>query len=171
MQARAQHHQLPVSRAPAELEQKNFERFERYRRSSQKNETMCEEYLHGGRRRRASSPTALPPASPRTPSTRPAQQGIKVGHDPAHHPLALPGEGALARPRRQRQSLPVRGNEHGPDGARMSRLAISVQTARSRFCGRAGGMIPTPAEVLAKIQEIAEGGANAWQSYLKNPMP
>lgn len=141
---------------PALLEQKNFERFERYERLAEQ-EIMWEEYLmedaelcvvcYGIAARIA-----------RNAIVEARRQGIKVG---MLRPITLwpfPVKPLLAAAERMKGFVCVEMNM----GQMKQDVELAIRCRRPvALCRRVGGMLPTPDEVLAEIRQLWEGGANA----------
>ena len=138
---------------PEELEQKNFERYERYK-TIEENEVMYEEYLMDdaeicvvafGIAARISK-NAIDMAR---------AKGIKVG---MLRPITL-----WPFPKKELRAIADRVKNFVSVELSMGQLIDDVRLATEctkpvLLCNRTGGMIMTPEEVLAKIEEANEGG-------------
>ena len=142
--------------SPAELEQKNIERFERYARLAEK-ETMWEEFMMEDAEVCIVS-CGITARVSRNAIVEARKRGIKAG---MIRPITLwpfPDKPLLAAADKVKGFVCVELNM-----GQMKQdveLAVRCKKPVSR-CRRGGGMIPTPDEVLASIQTMAEGGANA----------
>ncbi len=138
---------------PEELEKKNFERYERYK-TIEENEVMYEEYLMDdadicvvafGIAARISK-NAIDMAR---------AKGIKVG---MLRPITL-----WPFPKKELRAIADRVKNFVSVELSMGQLIDDVRLATEctkpvLLCNRTGGMIMTPEEVLAKIEEANEGG-------------
>ena len=136
---------------PEELEKKNFERFERYA-LIEKNEVMYEEYLmddaevcvvaFGITSRVAKNAINVA-----------RQQGIKVG---LIRPITLwpfPKEVLNKAADKCKAFISVEMNM----GQMIEDIELAIKCKKPvHLCCRTGGMIPSPEQVLAKIQEVNE---------------
>ena len=138
---------------PEELEVKNFERFEKYR-YIEENEVMYEEYMMDdadicivafGIAARISK-NAIDMAR---------AKGIKVG---MMRPITLwpfPKKEMRAIADRVQSFISVELNM----GQMIEDIKLATECTKPVYlCNRTGGMIPSPEEVLAKIEEVNEGG-------------
>ena len=140
---------------PEELEKKNFERFEKYR-YIEENEVMYEEYMMDdadicivafGIAARISK-NAIDMAR---------AKGIKVG---MMRPITL-----WPFPKKEMNAIADRVQSFISVELNMGQMIEDIKLATEckkpvYLCNRTGGMIMTPEEVLAKIEEASKGGNN-----------
>ena len=142
--------------SPAELEQKNIERFERYARLAEK-ETMWEEFMMEDAEVCIVS-CGITARVSRNAIVEARKRGIKAG---MIRPITLwpfPDKPLLAAADKVKGFVCVELNM----GQMKQDVELAVRCKKPvSLCRRVGGMIPTPDEVLASIQTMAEGGANA----------
>ena len=142
--------------SPAELEQKNIERFERYARLAEK-ETMWEEFMMEDAEVCIVS-CGITARVSRNAIVEARKRGIKAG---MIRPITLwpfPNKPLLAAADKVKGFVCVELNM----GQMKQDVELAVRCKKPvSLCRRVGGMIPTPDEVLASIQTMAEGGANA----------
>ena len=140
---------------PAELERLNFERYAKYE-SVCENEVMIEEYLMEDAEICVVAYGAVARVS-KNAITEARRQGIKVG---MIRPITLwpfPKAALRAAAERVRAFVTVELSM----GQMVDDVELATRCMRPvLLCNRTGGMIPAPAEVLAKIQEANQiGGA------------
>jgi 2-oxoglutarate ferredoxin oxidoreductase subunit alpha len=137
---------------PDQLEKKNFERFEKYK-AIEENETMWEEYMmddaeycvvaFGIASRVAKNAVA-----------EARKQGIKVG---LIRPITLwpfPTKALRAAADKVKSFISVELSM----GQMIEDVRLATESKRPvSLCNRAGGMIPTPDEVLAAISKAEKG--------------
>ena len=141
---------IPFPSAPTELERHELRAVRSGIGRIQEKEAMVGGIPHGGRANTAWSPSASRRGLPRAAINEARDKGhSKVGHDPAHHPVALPGKGPGGRGGEVR-SLPATVELNMGQMIDDVRLAISVQTAGEADSSGAGGIIPSPEEVLRR---------------------
>ena len=142
--------------SPAELEQKNIERFERYAKLAEE-ETMWEEFIMEDADVCVVS-CGITARVSRNAIVEARKQGIKAG---MIRPITLwpfPDKPLLAAADKVKGFVCVELNM----GQMKQDVELAIRCKKSvSLCRRVGGMIPTPDEVLASIKTMAEGGANA----------
>lgn len=141
--------------SPAELEQKNLERFARYRQIEE-NETLWEEFMMDDAEVCIVS-CGITARVSRNAIVAARQQGIRAG---MIRPITLwpfPQKPLLAAADRVKGFVCVELSM----GQMRQDVELAVRCKRPvALCSRVGGMIPTPDEVLASIKTMAEGGAS-----------
>ena len=138
--------------SPGDLENKVVERFKRYE-EVKKNEQLCEEYMLDGAEIVLVAYGATSRIAKSAVKTA-REQGIKAG---LIRPITLfpfPTDAMQKAAQTAKQFLCVEMSM----GQMIEDVKLSIDCARPvDFLGRTGGIIPTPAEVLAKIQAMKEG--------------
>ncbi len=139
--------------APAELEQKNLERYARYA-EIEKNETMWEEFMMDDAEICVVS-TGITARVSRNAIVEARRQGLKVG---MIRPITLwpfPNAPLLAAADKVRSFICVELSM----GQMKQDVELAIRCKKPvDLCCRVGGMIPTPDEVLTHIKKMAEGG-------------
>ena len=142
--------------SPDELEKLNFQRFERYA-GIEKTEALWEEYLMDDAEICIVA-CGITARVSRNAIVEARKQGIKVG---MLRPITLwpfPKQALAAAAEKVNAFLCVEMNM----GQMKQDVELAIRCSRPvALCNRVGGMIPTPDEVLAHIQKIAEGGNEA----------
>ena len=142
--------------SPAELERLNIERFERYKKIEQ-DECMWEEFMMDDAEICIVS-CGITARVSRNAIVEARKRGIKAG---MIRPITLwpfPDKPLLAAADKVKGFVCVELNM----GQMKQDVELAVRCKKPvSLCRRVGGMIPTPDEVLASIQTMAEGGANA----------
>ena len=143
-----------LSLDPYELEQMNIRRFERYR-IIQENETMAEEYLmDDGQICVVAFGIAARVAKNAINEAR--KNGVKVG---LIRPITLwpfPKQTLMKAAEHCESFISVELSM----GQMIEDVRLAIECRRPvALCNRAGGVIPSPEEVYAKIMEAAKGGA------------
>ena len=137
--------------SPAELEQLNFQRFERYA-EVEKNECLWEEYMMDDAEYCVVS-CGITARVARNAILEARAKGIKVG---MIRPITLwpfPKAPLAAAADKVKAFLTVELSM----GQMAEDVALAIQCKKPMFaCNRVGGMIPAPEEVLAKIEEMAK---------------
>ena len=137
--------------SPAELEQLNFQRFERYA-EIEKNECLWEEYMMEDAEYCVVS-CGITARVARNAILEARAKGIKVG---MIRPITLwpfPKAPLAAAADKVKAFLTVELSM----GQMAEDVALAIQCKKPMFaCNRVGGMIPAPEEVLAKIEEMAK---------------
>ena len=137
--------------SPAELEQLNFRRFERYA-EVEKNECLWEEYMMDDAEYCVVS-CGITARVARNAILEARAKGIKVG---MIRPITLwpfPKAPLAAAADKVKAFLTVELSM----GQMAEDVALAIQCKKPMFaCNRVGGMIPAPEEVLAKIEEMAK---------------
>lgn len=139
--------------SPAELERLNFERYQRYAEIEEK-ETLWEEFMMEDAEICIVS-CGIAARVSRNAIVEARKQGIKVG---MIRPITL-----WPFPKKPLQAAAEKVNSFLVVELNMGQMRDDVELAiRCKkpvdLCNRVGGMIPSPAEVLAKIQESAQKG-------------
>ncbi len=141
--------------SPAELEQKNLERFERYRKIEE-NETLWEEFMMDDADVCIVS-CGITARVSRNAIVEARRQGIRAG---MIRPITLwpfPQKPLLAAADKVKGFVCVELSM----GQMRQDVELAVRCKKPvALCSRVGGMIPTPDEVLASIKTMAEGGAS-----------
>lgn len=141
--------------SPAELEQKNLERFARYRQIEE-NETLWEEFMMDDAEVCIVS-CGITARVSRNAIVAARQQGIRAG---MIRPITLwpfPQKPLLAAADKVKGFVCVELSM----GQMRQDVELAVRCKKPvALCSRVGGMIPTPDEVLASIKTMAEGGAS-----------
>lgn len=141
--------------SPVELEQKNLERFERYRKIEE-NETLWEEFMMDDADVCIVS-CGITARVSRNAIVEARRQGIRAG---MIRPITLwpfPQKPLLAAADKVRGFVCVELSM----GQMRQDVELAVRCKKPvALCSRVGGMIPTPDEVLASIKTMAEGGAS-----------
>jgi 2-oxoglutarate ferredoxin oxidoreductase subunit alpha len=137
---------------PALLEQRILERFERYAIIEEK-EVMCESYLLDDAELALVAYGATSRIC-RSTIDQARAQGLKVG---LFRPITL-----WPFPVREIQQLAAQGKQFLTVEMNMGQMVNDVRLAVNgtvpvHFYGRTGGIVPTPAELLGKMQEILGG--------------
>ena len=142
--------------SPAELERLNIERFERYKKIEQ-DECIWEEFMMDDAEICIVS-CGITARVSRNAIVEARKRGIKAG---MIRPITLwpfPDKPLLAAADKVKGFVCVELNM----GQMKQDVELAVRCKKPvSLCRRVGGMIPTPDEVLASIQTMAEGGANA----------
>ena len=142
--------------SPNELEKLNFQRFERYA-GIERTEALWEEYLMDDAEICIVA-CGITARVSRNAIVEARKQGIKVG---MLRPITLwpfPKQALAAAAEKVNAFLCVEMNM----GQMKQDVELAIRCSRPvALCNRVGGMIPTPDEVLAHIQKIAEGGNEA----------
>ena len=142
--------------SPAELEQKNIERFERYAKLAEE-ETMWEEFMMEDADVCVVS-CGITARVSRNAIVEARKQGIRAG---MIRPITLwpfPDKPLLAAADKVKGFVCVELNM----GQMKQDVELAIRCKKPvSLCRRVGGMIPTPDEVLASIKAMSEGGANA----------
>lgn len=142
--------------SPAELEQKNLERFERYRHIEQ-TEAMWESFMMDDAEVCIVS-CGITARVSRNAIVAARKQGIKAG---MIRPITLwpfPNRPLLAAADQVKGFVCVELSM----GQMQQDVELAIRCKKPvSLCSRVGGMIPTPDEVLASIKSMAEGGAHA----------
>jgi len=139
--------------SPAELEKRNFERFERYK-IIEENEVLYEEYMMDDADICIVSYGITARVS-RNAITEARKKGIKVGMIRPITVWPFPTKAIRAAADKVKAFLSVEINM----GQMIDDIKLAEECKKPVYlCNRAGGMIPSPDEVLAKIEEINEGG-------------
>jgi 2-oxoglutarate ferredoxin oxidoreductase subunit alpha len=137
--------------SPAELEQLNFQRFERYA-EIEKNECLWEEYMMEDAEYCVVS-CGITARVARNAILEARAKGIKVG---MIRPITLwpfPKAPLAAAADKVKAFLTVELSM----GQMAEDVALAIECKKPMFaCNRVGGMIPAPEEVLAKIEEMAK---------------
>ena len=137
--------------SPAELEQLNFQRFERYA-EIEKNECLWEEYMMEDAEYCVVS-CGITARVARNAILEARAKGIKVG---MIRPITLwpfPKAPLAAAAQKVKAFLTVELSM----GQMAEDVALAIECKKPMFaCNRVGGMIPAPEEVLAKIEEMAK---------------
>jgi len=137
--------------SPAELEQLNFQRFERYG-EIEKNECLWEEYMMEDAEYCVVS-CGITARVARNAILEARAKGIKVG---MIRPITLwpfPKAPLAAAAQKVKAFLTVELSM----GQMAEDVALAIGCKKPMFaCNRVGGMIPAPEEVLAKIEEMAK---------------
>ncbi len=137
--------------SPAELEQLNFQRFERYA-EIEKNECLWEEYMMEDAEYCVVS-CGITARVARNAILEARAKGIKVG---MIRPITLwpfPKAPLAAAAQKVKAFLTVELSM----GQMAEDIALAIECKKPMFaCNRVGGMIPAPEEVLAKIEEMAK---------------
>ena len=137
--------------SPAELEQLNFQRFERYA-EIEKNECLWEEYMMEDAEYCVVS-CGITARVARNAILEARAKGIKVG---MIRPITLwpfPKAPLAAAAEKVKAFLTVELSM----GQMAEDVALAIECKKPMFaCNRVGGMIPAPEEVLAKIEEMAK---------------
>ena len=137
--------------SPAELEQLNFQRFERYA-EVEKNECLWEEYMMDDAEYCVVS-CGITARVARNAILEARAKGIKVG---MIRPITLwpfPKAPLAAAADKVKAFLTVELSM----GQMAEDVALAIECKKPMFaCNRVGGMIPAPEEVLAKIEEMAK---------------
>ncbi len=137
--------------SPAELEQLNFQRFERYA-EVEKNECLWEEFMMEDAEYCVVS-CGITARVARNAILEARAKGIKVG---MIRPITLwpfPKAALAAAADKVKAFLTVELSM----GQMAEDVALAIQCKKPMFaCNRVGGMIPAPEEVLAKIEEMAK---------------
>ena len=137
--------------SPAELEQLNFQRFERYA-EVEKNECLWEEYMMEDAEYCVVS-CGITARVARNAILEARAKGIKVG---MIRPITLwpfPKAPLAAAADKVKAFLTVELSM----GQMAEDVALAIECKKPMFaCNRVGGMIPAPEEVLAKIEEMAK---------------
>ena len=137
--------------SPAELEQLNFQRFERYA-EVEKNECLWEEYMMEDAEYCVVS-CGITARVARNAILEARAKGIKVG---MIRPITLwpfPKAPLAAAADKVKAFLTVELSM----GQMAEDVALAIACKKPMFaCNRVGGMIPAPEEVLAKIEEMAK---------------
>ena len=138
---------------PEELERTNFERFARYK-TIEENEVLFEEYLMDDADICVVS-FGITARVAKNAIAEAREKGIKVG---MIRPITLwpfPEKVLRAAADKCKAFLCVEMNM----GQMIEDVRLSIECKKPVYlCNRTGGMIPSPEEVLAKIEEINEGG-------------
>lgn len=138
---------------PEELERTNFERFARYK-AVEENEVLFEEYLMDDADICVVS-FGITARVAKNAIAEAREKGIKVG---MIRPITLwpfPEKVLRAAADKCKAYLCVEMNM----GQMIEDVRLSIECKKPVYlCNRTGGMIPSPEEVLAKIEEINEGG-------------
>ena len=140
---------------PEELEQKNFERFEKYEKIK-KEEPLCEEYMMEDAEIVIAAFGIAARVSKNAVNAARAE-GIKVGLLRPITVWPFPVEPFARAAEKAKQFISVELN--------MGQMIEDVKLATSckvpvTLCNRVGGMIPSPAQVLEAIRNAAKGGNN-----------
>lgn len=143
-----------LSLDPHELERFNFERYERYR-AIEENEAMAEEYMMDDAEICVVA-FGIAARVAKNAINDARKQGVKVG---LIRPITLwpfPKKALKAAAEKCRSFISVELNM----GQMIEDVRLAIECSRPvTLCNRAGGMIPSPQEVYAKIMEAAKGGA------------
>lgn len=141
--------------SPAELEQKNLERFARYRQIEE-NETLWEEFMMDDAEVCIVS-CGITARVSRNAIVEARRQGIRAG---MIRPITLwpfPQKPLLAAADKVKGFVCVELSM----GQMQQDVELAVRCKKPvALCSRVGGMIPTPDEVLESIKTMAEGGAS-----------
>lgn len=140
-----------LSLIPEELEKMNFDRYEKYGVIREK-ESMCEEYMMDDAEVCVVAFGIASRVSKNAINTA-RQQGIKAG---LIRPITLwpfPEKQLLKASQKVKSFVSVELSM----GQMIDDIRLATRCAKPvLFCGRAGGMIPSPEQVLASIQKAAE---------------
>ena len=138
---------------PEELEKNNFARFERYK-TIEENEVMVEEYLMDDAELCVVA-FGIAARVSKNAINEARKKGIKVG---LIRPITLwpfPKKALLAAAEHVKQFISVELNM----GQMVEDIELATRCKRPvTLCNRVGGMIPSPAQVLAAIEEADKGG-------------
>ena len=138
---------------PEELEKTNFARFERYK-AVEENEVMVEEYLMDDAELCVVA-FGIAARVSKNAINEARKKGIKVG---LIRPITLwpfPAKELLAAADKVKQFISVELNM----GQMVEDIELATKCKRPvTLCNRVGGMIPSPAQVLAAIEEADKGG-------------
>ena len=138
---------------PEELEKNNFARFERYK-TIEENEVMVEEYLMDDAELCVVA-FGIAARVSKNAINEARKKGIKVG---LIRPITLwpfPKKALLAAAEHVKQFISVELNM----GQMVEDIELATKCKRPvTLCNRVGGMIPSPAQVLAAIEEADKGG-------------
>jgi 2-oxoglutarate ferredoxin oxidoreductase subunit alpha len=138
---------------PEELEKKNFERFAKYK-TIEENEVMYEEYLMDDAEICVVS-FGITSRVAKNAIVEARAKGIKVG---MIRPITLwpfPTEVLNKAADKCKAFISVEMNM----GQMIEDVKLAIECKKPvELCCRVGGMIPSPEEVLAKIEEVNEGG-------------
>ena len=138
---------------PEELEKNNFARFERYKQIEE-NEVMVEEYLMDDAELCVVA-FGIAARVSKNAINEARKKGIKVG---LIRPITLwpfPKKALLAAAEHVKQFISVELNM----GQMVEDIELATRCKRPvTLCNRVGGMIPSPAQVLAAIEEADKGG-------------
>jgi len=141
--------------SPAELERQNFARFARYK-TVEENETMYEEFLMDDAEVCVVA-YGITSRISKNAIVEARKQGVKVG---MIRPITLwpfPKKPLLAAADRVKAFLSVELSM----GQMTEDIELAVRCKKPVYlCNRVGGMLPSPAEVLAKIREVDSMGGN-----------
>jgi len=141
--------------SPAELEKQNFARYERYK-TIEETETMYEEFLMDDAEVCVVA-YGITSRISKNAIVEARKRGVKVG---MIRPVTLwpfPKKPLLAAAGRVKAFLSVELSM----GQMTEDIELAVRCRKSVYlCNRVGGMLPSPAEVLAKIEEIDRMGGN-----------
>ena len=143
-----------LSLDPYELEQMNIRRFERYR-IIQENETMAEEYLMDDAQICVVA-FGIAARVAKNAINEARKNGVKVG---LIRPITLwpfPKQTLMKAAEHCESFISVELSM----GQMIEDVRLAIECRRPvALCSRAGGVIPSPEEVYAKIMEAAKGGA------------
>ena len=143
-----------LSLDPYELEQMNIRRFERYR-IIQENETMAEEYLMDDAQICVVA-FGIAARVAKNAINEARKNGVKVGRIRPSTLWPFPKQTLMKAAEHCESFISVELSM----GQMIEDVRLAIECRRPvALCNRAGGVIPSPEEVYAKIMEAAKGGA------------
>lgn len=146
-----------LSLTPTQLEQWNFERFERYK-TVEENEVMYEEYMMDDAEYCIVA-FGIAARVSKNAITELRKQGVKVG---LIRPITLwpfPKSVLLKAAAKVKAFVSVELNM----GQMIEDVKLAIECKKPVYlCNRSGGIIPTPDEVVAKLLSVIKGDAKQW---------